>query len=136
MEIDRIHERATQAAHYFLKSEKDLVSSFQEVEETRNYLKYECSSMYAYATGILGLSENAACTIIAVARKSKSIPELKTAIDAGILSVSTARKIVPVVTLENHSEWIIKAQTLTSRELEEEIVRISPQQAVRERLSP
>ena len=84
------------------------------------------SSLFQYSVHYLKLSESQSWAFMTVARKSKEIPELKNQIAAGELSVSTARRIVPVIKESNQSEWIEKAKTLTKSELEKEVSKISP----------
>ena len=131
-----IHERAMVAAGNFKLAERELISILQEVEDSRTFLEHQCTSLHGYVMKVLMLSQDVACNLIAVARKSRAVPELKTAVELGTLSVSTARKIVPVLTKENQSEWIKKAQTLTTRALEIKIVKTNPREAVRERVRP
>ncbi|MGZ6333242.1 MAG: HNH endonuclease [Bdellovibrionota bacterium] len=61
------------------------------------------------------------------------MPALQAAIANAELSVSKARKIVPVLTPENQEEWIEKAKSLPQRELERQVARLVPQEAERER---
>ena len=61
-------------------------------------------------------------------------PVLHSAIQSGSLSVSKARKIAPVLTLENQVEWVEKAKTLPTRKLEEEVAGVAPREATPERM--
>jgi len=124
------------AAGNFELDERQLISILQEAEKSRIFLEHHCTSLHGYVMKVLKLSEDVASNLIAVARKSRTVPELKLAVEQGTLSVSTARKIVPILTKENQSEWIEKAQSLTTRALESEIVRFFPREAVRERVKP
>ena len=66
----------------------------------------------------LGLSEDVAANFVRVARKSRTVPELKEAIDEGRISVTKAKTIASVITSENHLDWIDKAQSLSKDKLE------------------
>ncbi len=79
------------------------------------------------------MSEPVTLNFIAVSRRSVQIPELKAAIEAGDLTVSTARKITSVITPESQSAWILKAINLTSRALEREVAKVLPQALTPER---
>jgi hypothetical protein len=81
----------------------------------------------------LKLSEASASNFVTVARKSKMVPELKTAIMEGNLSVAKARKITPVITPENSQEWIDKAIELPKALLEKDVAQHSPEVKVIER---
>ncbi|MGZ6311755.1 MAG: hypothetical protein ACXWOH_14055, partial [Bdellovibrionota bacterium] len=125
-----LHERAIQAAANFHRAEAELLSILQELDRCRGYREQGYSSLFAYSVGALKLTESVACNFINVARKSREVPELQAAIVASELSVTKARKIVPVLTLENQEEWIEKAKSLSSRELEREVARVAPQEPV------
>jgi 5-methylcytosine-specific restriction endonuclease McrA len=91
--------------------------------------------LYSYVVEELELGENIALSLITVARKAREIPELKTQLEAGNITLTNARRVVSVMTPENKSEWIQKASDLSSRELEKEIVREPPKEATPERTS-
>jgi hypothetical protein len=61
------------------------------------------------------------------------VPELKSAIESGQVHLSNARRIVPVLTQENKNEWLLKAETLTSRQLQKELATHSPKLATVEK---
>jgi hypothetical protein len=54
----------------------------------------------------------------------------------GELSLSQARRIAPVVTKENHEQWIQKAKVLPQRELEREVTAVNPKAHVQEKIRP
>ncbi len=128
-----LHNRALEASTRFRRAESELISILQEMDGHKEFPLLECTSLFDYALRVLKLSEANASNFITVARKSKAIPELKQAIDSGSLTVARARKITPVLTLENKSEWIALAQTLPKLELEKEVARVCPKAAVKER---
>jgi hypothetical protein len=80
-----------------------------------------------YCVKHLGLSEDVAANFVRVARKSHQVPELRTAIEEGRLSVTKAKTIASVITSENHSVWIDKAENLSKDKLEKEVAQTSPQ---------
>src|SRR4051794_31056093 len=104
-----LHEQALHAAKKFFQAEASLLDILQKIESTRAYRQFDHTSLFSYAVGMLKLSESTALNFINVARKSVEVPALKQEIEAGNLSVSKARKIVPVLTSENQAEWIEKA---------------------------
>lgn len=72
-----IHARALEVAGRFRKCEIELIEVLQEVERHRVYLHFGCNSLFQYATGALGLSEEVSYIFIRVARKASEVPELK-----------------------------------------------------------
>lgn len=129
-----VHAKALQVAASYKRAEADLVSALQEVENKRVFIHQGYTSLFNYSVQALGLSESVTANFITVARKAREIPALQRAIQAGELSVSKARKITPVLMRENQAEWVRKAQTLPTRELEQEVARAAPAQAVAERV--
>ncbi len=131
--IEELHTEAVHVAASFHKSESRLISILQEMDGHSQFRKLQCSSLFDCGVRILKLSESNTLNFIAVARKSKIVPQLKKAIDDGILTVSKARKITPVITPENQSHWISLAQGLSKDKLEKEVARVCPKEAVTER---
>jgi len=125
-QISPLHNEIIEEVKAFHKSESKILDLLQKIDSARLYLETGYSSLFQYSVQFLKLSESQSWTFMTVARKSKEIPELKNQIDAGELSVSTARRIVPVLEKSNQAEWIEKAKTLTKSELEKEVSKISP----------
>jgi 5-methylcytosine-specific restriction endonuclease McrA len=132
--IQEIHERALKVAARFKRAEADLISILQEVEASRVYVELEFASLFQYCVKALGLSEPVTSNFVTVSRKAAKIPGLQSAIQNGLLTVSIARKITPVLTLENQEEWVEKAQILSCRKLEEAVARVLPREATPERM--
>ena len=130
-----IHQRAINATQRYLQSEIELIEVLQLADQHRVYLDYGHSSLFQYAVQSLGISESIAYNLIAVCRKSKEIPELKLAIQNGEITLSNARKLSPILTSGNQSEWITKASSLSSRQLEKEIARVNPKLATPEKIT-
>ena len=70
---------------------------------------------------------------MAVSKAVRVVPELKAKIENGSINLSSARRIAPVLTRENQTEWFTKASTLSQRALEKEITKIRPQAATPEK---
>jgi hypothetical protein len=132
---DQIHTRALEVASRYKRAEADLIEILQLAEKHEVHHLRGHSSLYNYAISELGLSENIAYNLITVARKAIQVPELKTQLEAGTLTLTNARRVASVLTPENQSEWIEKATSLSSRELEKEIAKVRPQEATPERTS-
>src|ERR1700733_9773455 len=99
--IQEIHERALKAAGRFKRAEADLISVLQEVEASRVFVELKFTSLFQYCVEALGLSEDVTANFVTVSRKASKVPMLQSAIQEGLLTVSKARKITPVLTLQN-----------------------------------
>jgi hypothetical protein len=108
----------------------------REIDLDKFYRKLGYARLFYYAVKELKLSESVANTTITVARKTREIPELRTAVDHGQLSVSKASRIVSGLTKENASEVITFAQTHTSNEIDEEMARRNPERPRRDSNRP
>ncbi|MGZ6423508.1 MAG: hypothetical protein ACXWSR_21435, partial [Bdellovibrionota bacterium] len=128
------HAQALVAARKYFEAEAALLEILQKIDACRGFRTLGYTSCFTYAVGALKLSEATAMNFINVARKSKEVPALQAAIASAELSVSKARKIVPVLTLENQEEWIEKAKMLPQRELERQVARLVPQEEQREKI--
>jgi polyhydroxyalkanoate synthesis regulator phasin len=86
--------------------------------------------------GALKFSKSQSYYFKSVAEKAEEVPEIKTAIVQGEITLSQARRIVSAVTATNHREWIEKAKTLTQDELERQVSIVNPKAYVREKIKP
>ena len=130
--VRQLHERALRVAQAYLGAEAELIEILQGMDETKGFRHYGAKSLFDYATTVLKLSTATTFNLTTVARKSREVPELKEAIRAGTLTLSKARKTVPVLTSANQAKWIGLAQTLTSRELEREVARARTEPFIQE----
>lgn len=102
--MNPIHKKALEVAARFKQAEADLISVLQEVEAQRIFVNFGYTSLFSYCVQALGLSESVTSNFVTVARKAREVPVLQSAIQSGALSVSKARKITPVLTLDNQDE--------------------------------
>ena len=130
-----LHERALGFAKDYLRSEKELMGILIEMDEKKMWASLNYTGVFNYCVKALSFSESQASYFSSIVRKSREVPELAQAISKGELSVSKARRIVPVVTKETNAEWISKARTLPQKVLEKEVAKASPS-LVKERLKP
>ena len=121
-----LHQRAMSTAKEYRRCETALIGIFQELEKYRTYEQYQMPSLFIYATKMLGLSEATTCMLTSVMRASIKVPELKTAIEEGKITLSNARRIAPVLGTANKSEWLEKAAALPLRKLELELAKAFP----------
>lgn len=130
-----MHEKAKTCARNFLQSEKELLSTLIEMDKRRIFRELGYTGVFNYCLKALFFSESQAGYFSGIVKKVREVPELKVAIDNNKLSVSKARRIIPVITPETHQQWIDKAATLTQKELEKEVAAKNTK-VVRETLKP
>ena len=130
------HERAVFLWNECKRTEGVLLGVLMQMEALQELDVLQCTGLFDYCSRFLKMTEEQASYFSRVARKAKEVPELKAAIDEGTLTVSKARRIVPVLTQANSAEWIEKASTLKQKDLEREVSRVNPQATVREKLKP
>jgi 5-methylcytosine-specific restriction endonuclease McrA len=111
-----------------------LIRSLMELDARRLYLAAGYSSLFAFCTRVLHLSEHAAQSRIEVARASRRQPRLVAAIDEGSINVTCARLLAPHLTDENCEALLASARHKTKREVEEIIVRLRPLPSVPSRV--
>ena len=124
-----IHERAITRAQKYLVCEGELLESIIEADQDKLYEKFGLGYLTTYCVKHLGLDETVAGVLVRVARKSQAVPELKLAVIEGDISISNARTIASVITIENQAEWIEKAKTLPKSKLEREVASFAPSKA-------
>jgi hypothetical protein len=124
--IDLLHEKALILVKNYKRSEKELLDVLCEIDRAKGYLKFGVSSLYQYCVRHLGLSESETYRFIQVTRKAEEVPQLKSALSQGLLTVSQASRIASVVKKDNASLWIEKTLSLTQREIEREVSKVHP----------
>jgi len=90
-----------------------------EVDRRRLYAQFACDSMFAFATGVLGLSEAGAYKRIQVARAGRRFPIIFEQVGAGRLHLSGLCVLVPHLTADNHRELLDAAAGLGKRRIEQ-----------------
>src|SRR4051794_5403913 len=107
-----LDEKARGLAADFLRTEGQLLLVLMEMRRNNVFPALTYSGIYEYCLGRLKLSPAQSYYFKSVAEKSSTVPALGEAVAQGKLTLSQARRIVPVVTAENQVEWIAKAGTL------------------------
>lgn len=130
MEVKEIHRKALQLAKTYKDSEIKLLEILQIVNRHKVWKKMGFTSLFKYCEEALELTAEQAYRFNGVAKKCEEIPKLKKAISDGTLNISVTRRIVSVVKKDNVDEWIDKASTLSQRELEKEVARVNPKEAL------
>src|SRR5690606_1333832 len=113
-----------------------LLQDVIRADQNRVYLTVGYSSLFSFMTRHYGLSEAITNDFIRVGRLAQEIPEVATAVEHQKASVHKLRKVAPVMTKENASEWIQKTRTQTTRELEKEVAELRPEATRKSFLKP
>jgi 5-methylcytosine-specific restriction endonuclease McrA len=132
--VEALHKRILEAASRYKKCEAEMIDLIQQADTHKIYKVKGYSSLFEYVIKGVRLSESAAGIFIGIARKAAEVPELKLEIQTGAISVSNARRIVPVLTCKNKEEWLSKAKNLSQRQLEKEVIKVRPEVATPERV--
>ncbi len=106
--------------------EADLVAHIAEVDARRLYAGAACSSMHAYCTEVLHLSDAEAYLRIAAARASRRHPALLMMLRDGRLYLSGIAKLAPHLTEANRDEVLGRAAHKSKVQIEELLAELSP----------
>src|SRR5687767_4102491 len=87
----------------------DIVAHLAEMDRRRLYLAAACSSLHAYCTKRLGLSDAAAYKRIATARAVRRFPVVLDRLRSGSLHLSAVVTLDPHLTTDNHVELLAMA---------------------------
>ena len=131
----QLHPTALKLAQNILLSEAQLLEVLIRMKSSGEYLSLGFRNVFEYVVRCLRLSEAQGYYYQKVIEKSVEVPALKEAVISGQLSLSKARRIVPIIDSRNASEWIEKASSLKQRDLEKAVAEVNPAQ-VREKLKP
>jgi hypothetical protein len=80
----------------------ELLGLLAEVDTTRLYLGEGCSSLFAYCTQVLHLSEHAAYHRIEAARAARQYPVILERVASGDMTLTAVAMLRPHLTAENH----------------------------------
>jgi len=131
-----LDDQAVQIIQRYRNEEKKLISILQEIEAQFVFRELGYSSMYQYCVERHKFSESRAYELIYVSRKCTEVPQLKAAIETGVVSVSAAKRIGSVVTQGNAELWISQSATLKQKDLERAVATVNPKAAVKETVKP
>jgi hypothetical protein len=110
--------------------EGDLIAYVAEVDERKLYAREAVSSMYAFCTERLHLSEAEAWLRIRVARASRKHPMLLPMLRDGRLHLSGIVVLAPHLTPNNRQALLKRATHKTKREIEELVAELAPREDV------
>jgi hypothetical protein len=123
LSVKDVHRRALVAHLWGQQAERRLAFYLREMDERRLYRDMGCSDVFHYATTALGLDRRRARALLRLAETLERLPAVAEAFEAGQLGWTKVREIAPIAHEGNEGEWLEKALTLTSRELEQAVAR-------------
>jgi hypothetical protein len=130
-----IHARAMSIAQQIKFNHLQLFEILLQVEELQIYLSFDITSLYTYCVELLQLSPQSAKDFIVVVRKSLEVQALAEALRKQKTTISKARKICPVLTSDNASEWIALACECPTRVIEKAVAQAKPREAAHESMT-
>jgi hypothetical protein len=116
-----------QAAHIERLATERLLALLIEVERRGLHLALGYSSMFAYCTRALQLSEQAAYSRITAARAAKRFPQLLELLADGALTLSSVGLLAPHLTDETLEPFLEAAKHKSTRDVERLIANAHPQ---------
>jgi HNH endonuclease len=123
---DELLRRLSRLTQQSRRLDAELIAHIGEVDERRLYAREACSSMFAYCTEVLHLSESEAYLRIAAARASRRHPVLLEMLGDGRLHLSGIAKLVPHLTEANCESVLARATHKSKREIEELVAELCP----------
>ena len=118
------HDYALAAKMIGQQSDTDLVKWVERIDRLQTFEKFGLTSTFLYCFNVLELPRAKSHAVKSVAQKSREIPELHAAVEAGH-SLWTIAKLVPHITNQNKHVWLDRLVTLDKAEVEEQISKIS-----------
>jgi 5-methylcytosine-specific restriction endonuclease McrA len=107
-----------------------LIAALSELDARRLYLGEGCSSLFAYCTQVLHLSEHAAYGRIEAARTARRFPVIFSLLADGSITLTTIGLLSPHLNAENHRELLEQACHKSQREVEVIVATLHPQPPV------
>ena len=103
-----------------------LIAALAELDARRLYLGEGCSSLFAYCTQVLHLSEHAAYGRIEAARAARRFPVILSLLADGSITLTTISLLSPHLNAENHRELLEQARHKSRREVEVIVAALRP----------
>jgi hypothetical protein len=104
-----------------------LIASLAEIDARRLYLGEGCTSLFAYCTRILHLSEDAAYGRIEVARAARKFPVILDLLADGAATLTAVSRVARHITTENHTQVLESIRHKSKRDVLELVASLHPQ---------
>src|SRR6187397_989471 len=109
----------------------ELLALLGEVDSRRLYLGEGCSSLFAYCTQVLRLSEHAAYHRIEAARAARQYPVILELLAKGDVTLTTITMLRPHLTPHNYEALLAAARHKSKRDVEYQIACLAPKRDAR-----
>jgi hypothetical protein len=126
MSTESIHIALRRARSAHASAEHDLAVLLCRLHASRLYAERGHSSVVQYAEVELDLTPRHTMELVAIGRKLPKLPALAAAFATGQLGWTKARELIKVATAETDEEWVARARTTTSRDLEALVAHTRP----------
>ncbi len=127
-----LHENAKRVSLDIRKREVELLTIIEKIDRLKVYRAYKYPSLFKYLTLSLGFSESRAYDFTCVARAFSKFSKLRESLNNEKISISKARRIIPVLDENNQDQWLLKAHLNTHRNLEKLVASENPETEFKE----
>lgn len=107
-----------------------LIALLAQMDERRLYLGEGCSSLFAYCTQVLHLSEHATYGRIEAARAARRFPIVLELLTDGSVTLTAVTLLTAHLTTANHCDVLSEARHKSKREIEHLVARLQPRPPV------
>jgi len=105
-----------------------LIAHITEIKDRKYYLKLGYKNMFEYCVRQLNLSEGSVWRRLQVVGVCRRFPQILEALSTGLLHLTGASLIAPLLTEKNVNALIAEAQGKTKREIEAFLVKLNPKE--------
>jgi len=121
-----LHEHLRALVRTERRAMRELALALAAMDRDRLYRPLGYAGLVEYAEQALDLGPSKARQLVHLGRRLPELPALDAAFSGGLLGWTKARTLVQVVTPATEAEWVARALTVSSRELEEQACRANP----------
>jgi hypothetical protein len=122
----QLREQVTAVAQRERATTTQLVALLAEFDRRQLYLAEGYSSLFAFCTAALHLSESSAYNRICVARAARKWPAILDQLRAGVITLGALGTLAPHLTDANCSDLLAEARHKSKRDVERIVARIRP----------
>lgn len=112
----------------------EILRLLAEVDRRKLYLGQGFASLFSFATGALGLSEDEAAKRMHACRAARAYPVIFELVEKGELHLTAINMLAPHLTQDNHPTVLAAARKKSKRELELLVASLSPKPDIATRL--
>ena len=129
------HSVAVRCARNLKSAYSELLKALIDISDRRIYYQLELTSLHDYWVDVVQLPPQTAYDFTDVIRTSKLIPALAEAVISGRTTISKARRVCSVITIENQKGWIDLACECSQKIIKKAVAMANPRSIVPETLN-